>query len=346
MGVVFTRPALSRMVVATLAALALVGVAVAAPGISQEGPRLGPAATVFGADDDTTTPFNLVDLPALFRHSADGDDFRLQQVLARADSWTKYAVSYRSDGLRVTGALTLPHNPHGAPLIVSLHGFRPPGHYLLGTGLQREERRLADDGFAIFHPDYRNYGGSQATSGKAVARPLGYPSDVINGIVALRRVHLAGIDLTRMGLLGRSMGGGVALQVAEARPTWFKALLLYSPVSSSAALDFARFTEHSPGLQGRVERAFGTPATRPAFWHDASSASYLSRIRVPSIEIHHGLADRVCPESWSVDTAAALRAAGKNVRLYTYAGEPHRFDRRAWPLFIRRAAAYFEQRLG
>ncbi|MCW2781590.1 MAG: peptidase prolyl oligopeptidase active site protein [Marmoricola sp.] len=324
-----------------LVVLGVFGCLVLMPAVSASDPDTGPTSVLLGASNDTSTPFNLVDLPALARHDADGHDLELGMVLERGHDWTKRAISYRGDGLRITGTLTLQQAPKPAPVIVTMHGYLGPATYTRGAGLLREERRLADAGFVVLHPDYRNFAGSSRESGTPVAQPLGYPDDVINAILALRAAHLAGVDGSRVGLFGRSMGGGVALDVAVARPDLVAALLLYSPVSSSASNNYDRWV--SGPLRTRVDDAFSTPARNPEFWADASAVNYLSRIDVP-VEIHHGLADQVCPEVWSEETAAALRAAGKQVQLFTYAGEEHRFDRQ-WPLFMERALAYFKAQL-
>jgi dipeptidyl aminopeptidase/acylaminoacyl peptidase len=96
-------------------------------------------------------------------------------------------------------------------------------------------------------------------------------------------------------------------------------------------------------LRTRVEGAFGTPASRPAFWRSASARSYLDRIDVP-VQIDHGTADPVCPVRWSAATTRELQARGKDVTLYEYPGEGHRFGR-AWPRFMHRAVTFLRANL-
>ena len=62
------------------------------------------------------------------------------------------------------------------------------------------------------------------------------------------------------------------------------------------------------------------------------------------IQIHHGTADPVCPVRWSEATARALRAQGKDVTLYEYPGEDHRFDR-SWAKFMHRAVTFLSAQL-
>jgi dipeptidyl aminopeptidase/acylaminoacyl peptidase len=227
---------------------------------------------------------------------------------------------------------------------VVAHGWSRPGNYTRGGGLLREEDALGRAGFAVLHPDYRNYGGSSVTSGRAVSDPDGYPVDIINAVLALRSGGVTGLDLSRIGLLGRSMGGGAALQAAVARPGMFRALELYSPVSSLAADDLARWAPPGSALRTRVDRAYGTPTTEPAFWREASARTYVDRLTMP-VQIVHGTADPVCPFAWSVATARAMRAAGVDVSLEPFPGEPHRFDR-LWPRYRSMMLDFWEQNLG
>ena len=326
------------------AALAfVVGFALISADASSKDPLAGPGRPLAGAHDDTTTPFNLVDVPALIRHRYDGHALRRTRVLDRSATAERWAITYRGDGLRLTGTLARPRRTGPHPVVVALHGWIRTDRYLRGAGLGREEARLLADGYAVLHPDYRNIAGSDRGSGRVVAHPVGYPADVLNAVVALRRARVPGVDTSRIALLGRSMGGGVAMQAAVARPSWFDAVVLYSPVSSDAAADYDRWVVHDPALRQRVQRAYGTPETRPELWQRASVASYLPRITAP-VRIHHGTADPVCPERWSVATAGLLRASGADVRLRTYAGEEHRFDRQ-WPVFMGRVSRFLATRL-
>lgn len=338
-----TRGAIARSLAAA-AAVALAAAAWVIPAHSDAPPGAGPAPAVVGAADDTTTPFNLVDVPALFTHRYDGHGLALVGVVHREASFTRWAIAYRGDGLRLTGTLALPHRATPAPVVVVAHGWSRPGDYTRGGGLSREEDTLARAGFAVLHPDYRNYGGSTVTTGRAVADPLGYPVDIINAVLALRSGGVPGLDLTRIGLLGRSMGGGAAMQAAVARPDMFRAMELYSPVSSLAADDMARWAPPGTALRTRVDQAYGTPATRPGFWREASSRTYFDRLTMP-VQIVHGTADAMCPFRWSVATAQAMRAAGVDVALEPFPGEGHRFDR-LWPRFRATMLQFWEQNLG
>lgn len=304
-----------------------------------------PASTTLrAAHNDTTTPFNVVSLPELIRHRHRGRDLRLGPVLERRAHFVRREISYRSDALTISGVLVVPTRGRRAdrrlPVAVIAHGYRPPVRYAVSSGLVREQRYLARRGFVVLQPDYRNYGTSSRESGRFVARPVGYPEDLVNSVLALRRARLPFVDGSRIALLGRSMGGGVALQALVATPRLFDAATLYSPLSSLAADNYRRWAAPVPALSARVAAGYGTPAEDPEFWRRASVRHYLHRVRVP-VQIHHGTADPVCPVRWSEATTRALRGHGKRVRLFEYPGQPHRFHGRAWSLLMHRTVQLF-----
>ena len=337
-------PVTSRITRGLLVVLACVLVAACCPAVSREPDGHRVSLVLRGAHNDTSTPFTLASVPALQRHAYDGQDLSLDRVLARELAFTRYAVSYRGDGLRVTGVMNVPTRPGRHPLVVMAHGYASPNRYTSGSMLEREQSVLAGNGFVALQIDYRNYAGSSRESGRPVAEPVGYAADLVNAVVAVKAARLPFVDTRRIALFGRSMGGGVVLDALAARPGLVRAAVLYSPVSSLAGDNYRRWVRPRPALRQRVERAYGSPDTRPAFWREASSRDYLDRVDVP-VQIHHGTVDPMCPLSWSVATAAALRAEGKDVTLYEYPGEDHRFGP-AWPRFMHRTLTFLHQRLG
>jgi dipeptidyl aminopeptidase/acylaminoacyl peptidase len=295
---------------------------------------------VAGAHNDTSTPFNLVSVPALAEHRYDGRGLRLERVLLRTLALTRYAVSYRSGALRVTGVMDVPTRAGRVPLVVLAHGWTDPDRYRSGGMLDRERSLLAASGFVALQVDYRNHAGSTQESTGVVARPLGYPEDLVNAVRAVRRADLPFVDAQRVGLFGRSMGGGVVLNALAARPGLADAAVLYAPVSSSAADNYRRWVVGEPPLRARVAAAYGTPGTRPHLWRAMSARPYLGRVGLPVL-VAHGTADTVCPVRWSRATAAALPDA----TLQEYPGEGHRFQA-AWAPMMRRAVAHLRRHLG
>jgi dipeptidyl aminopeptidase/acylaminoacyl peptidase len=305
---------------------------------------LRPAQQVLSAHNDTSTPFNLVSLPALVRHRFDGRGLRLDHVLTTGVAVTRHHVTYRSADLEISGVLSVPARRGRFPLVVLAHGYQDPARYRTGATLEREQTHLATRGYVVLQPDYRNHGDSDREATHAVRRPLGYPEDLVNAILAVRRARLPYVDTSRVGVIGRSMGGGVALNAVAARPGLVDALVLHSSVSSSAGDNFRRWVVGSGDLERHVVDAYGRPRENPAFWRRAGARAYAHRIDVP-VQLHHGTADPICPVRWSRDTAAALGAAGQTVELYEYPGQVHSFDE-AWPAMMERTAGFLDRHLG
>jgi dipeptidyl aminopeptidase/acylaminoacyl peptidase len=163
---------------------------------------------------------------------------------------------------------------------------------------------------------------------------------------ALRSTKAVRVDDDRIGLLGRSMGGGVVYNVLTAQPGLVDAAVVYAPVSSRTADNFNRWIRDDPGrdaLSDFILRRYGEPRDNPRFWRAVSPRSYFDRITEP-VMIHHGTADESCPIRWSRATLRAMRADGVDARMLTYPGEPHAFIT-AWPLSMRRTTAFLDRNL-
>ncbi|MGZ4638102.1 MAG: alpha/beta hydrolase family protein [Actinomycetes bacterium] len=287
---------------------------------------------------------NPVSLPALMNKHFDGRDLRRVRVLARTDRYTRWFITYRSGSLRISGVMNIPVGKGPFPVVVLCHGYIDPAVYRNGQGLVREQDYLARHGYAVLHTDYRNHAQSDKDPSAELHLRLGYTEDVINAVLAVKHSTLPALDRARVGLLGRSMGGGVVYNVLVVRPGLVKAAVVFAPVSSRAADNFNRWIRDAPGLDrlsDRIITRYGAPERAPAFWRDVSAASFFDRVTEPVL-IHHGSADRTCPPRWSRYTLHALRAAGKDARLLTYAGEGHAFGR-LWPLSMRRTVAFLDQ---
>lgn len=287
-----------------------------------------------------------VSVQALIDANYDGRGLRIRRERGRTDAYTSYVVTYRSGDLTISGLLNVPHGDGPFPALVLAHGYIPPDEYSTGRGFERSQNYLARNGFVVLHTDYRNHAGSDDDPGNDASLRLGYVEDVINAVHALERSSLPSVDRERIGILGRSMGGGVALTVAVVRPDLADAIVVFAPISSDAVDNFERWINR-PGrreLAQRIIERYGSPEANPSFWRDASARTYFDRVAVP-IQIHHGTDDESVPIAWSEETLAALEAAGKDATLFTYEGEGHSFGAAYVPA-MRRTVRFFEEHLG
>jgi dipeptidyl aminopeptidase/acylaminoacyl peptidase len=275
----------------------------------------------------------------------DGDDLRLRRVLASTESYRQHRVTYRSGDLRISGVLNVPRGSGPFPALVLAHGYIDPDIYVNGQGMRREEDWLARRGFVTLHVDYRNHAGSDRDRAADTRLRLGYTEDVINAVHALRRWD-GPVDDDRIGLVGRSMGGGVIYNVLTVQPGLVDAAVVFAPVSSDAVDNFNRWIRRDPGRSGLAKRIldrYGEPADNPEFWRNASPRTFFDRVTEP-ILIHHGTSDDSCPIRWSRRTAAALDDAGADVTLRIYRGEEHAFGPR-WPEAMRNTARFLRRYL-
>jgi dipeptidyl aminopeptidase/acylaminoacyl peptidase len=303
-------------------------------------PSASPSATA------SPRPVNPVSVPALFDRPYDGRGLRLGPALARTDVYTSYTVTYRSGPLRISGKLDVPRGRGPHPAVVLAHGYIDPAIYSNGQGMRREQDWLARAGYVVLHVDYRNHAGSSKDPSAERRLRLGYTVDVVNAVKALRRTTDVAVDDDRIGLVGRSMGGGVVYNVLVAQPGLVDAAVVFAPVSSRTADNFDRWIRDDPGrrvLADRIARDHGLPEDSPRFWREVSPRPYFDRITEPVL-IHHGTADESCPIRWSRATFRAMKAAGVDARMYTYPGEPHAFVA-DWPLAMRRTTAFLRANL-
>lgn len=287
---------------------------------------------------------NRVSLPTLMREEWDGGNLQLGEVLNRTDSWTRRYVTYRSDGLTISGTLHVPRGQGNGPFptVVFAHGHIDLDIYTNGRGLTREQDYLASRGYVVLHTDYRNHASSDDDPRHERDVRLGYTKDVINAVHALRESGLPYVDPDRMALLGRSMGGGVVLNALAVEPGLVDAGIAFASVSSRSWDNFQRWQAGST-VGDQILDDFGSAQDSPRFWRQASPRTYFDRITEPVL-MHHGTADSTCPIEWARATQTALRDAGVQSQLKVYEGEEHAFSFE-FERSMRRTVAFLEQNL-
>jgi dipeptidyl aminopeptidase/acylaminoacyl peptidase len=276
----------------------------------------------------------------------DGRGLRLGPELTSTAAYRQHTVTYRSGDLRISGVLNIPRGRGPFPALVLAHGYIDPAIYQNGQGMRRELDRFGSSGFVTLHVDYRNHAGSDDDPAAERDLRLGYTEDVINAVHALRR-WAGPVDDERVGLVGRSMGGGVVYNVLAVQPGLVDAAVVFAPVSSKAADNFERWIRPDPsrsGLAARILRRYGEPRDNVEFWRNVSPRTFFDRVTEPVL-IHHGTSDDSCPIRWSRRTAAAMERAGVDVTLRVYQGEEHAFGPQ-WPLSMDRTIEFLRRELG
>lgn len=313
-------------------ALAATITAVLLVGCTSETPEAGPttsAASTPAPSTSTppapaaTTPPDPNSLPALFDEEIIGGALKRVRNLGGTAAYTRHEVTYRSNDLRISGQLLVPRDDGPHPAVVLNHGYIDPDVYVNGQGMPREQDYLARAGFVVLHVDYRGHAASDDTSELDLELRLGYARDSIAAVKTLRT--LAVVDAERIGMLGRSMGGGVTMNALVADPDIVKAAVIHSSVSSRFVDNFRRWTEPGrPDEATAIEKRFGTIEESPDFWAGVSPRTYFDRLDASLLMVHGALDDQ-CPLAWARSTDRALRSAGADAELVVYDNEGHTF---------------------
>ena len=272
-----------------------------------------------------------------------GGDLEVGRQISSTSAYTRHAITYRSGDLTITGVMNKPRGKGPFPVVVLAHGHIEPSAYVTGQGFIREQDWLARNGYIALHVDYRNHAGSDDDPKNEVTMRIGYAADVINAGYAVRRTDLPYVDTTRVALLGRSMGGGIAFQALVIRPGVFDAAITYASTSTNIGDNFNKWGREDASTARRIIARYGTPEGNPAQWQAMSSRTYLSRVTEPVLMIH-GTRDESCDISWARATRDALEEAGKDVTLVQYRGAGH-YLYGPWSDSIRQVSRFLKKHL-
>ena len=289
-----------------------------------------------------------------------GGTIQVGVLLAEEASFSRYAITYPSDGLTITGILQIPKGSEPFPVIILNHGYYDRAAYFSGAGTWQQAEFLNQRGYLTIASDYRSWGGSE--SGVSLFH-TGLVSDVLNLIASLPSLPQA--DASRVGLWGHSMGGGISTKVLTVSDE-VDAAVLHAPNSANDADLIARWglgclpgqteatTQCNPAeilpatLPEAVREAYFAAAADPDMMQQIAPIHHLHHVAAP-VQIHIGTADGAglaeTPPDWAPALYAALQAAGKESTLFTYEGQGHFFTGTAWVEMMTRTADFFDQHL-
>ena len=243
----------------------------------------------------------------------------------------------RSDAGHVIAAqLALPAGRARSPVVIMIGGAGPQDRdysTVVGVAFANHffaavEARLLCAGIGALRFD--EVGTGKSTGSYADATTMTLAGDVTVLVDALRRT--AGVDSTRIALLGHSEGGAIAGIVASRRPAIAAVILLGAPVQKGE--DIMRF---QIGLETRRSAADGEVARREHVHRSAtdrwyqfflrfSPASFYARLRQPTLILQGELDDQVSAEQ-----------ADSILHLARSAGNPFAYCRRYpkhWHSFV------------
>jgi dienelactone hydrolase len=289
----------------------------------------------------TPDPYANLTIDALTARSYGGGQLEIIHTLEENETFTRYLITYPSDGLTVYGFMNVPNEGNDFPVALVLHGYIDPAEYDTLDYTQRYADALVEAGYFVIHPNFRNYPPSD--EGPNPYR-IGYAVDVLNLIAIIREQsqdpfgYLRRADEDRIHLWGHSMGGGVTLRVLTVNhEPYLRAAVLYGAMSGDERQNYEQIQIWSGGQTGSFELA-----ASEAQLAQISPIFFLDRINTP-ISIHHSEADETVPAAWSTDLCERLQALGKRVECFTYYATPHTFRGEADVLFIDRVTRFFDE---
>lgn len=284
-------------------------------------------------------------IKGLASEKLEGGEFEVIRVLAENEWYTRYQVQYQSNGTEISGVFIIPKTGGPFPLLMLNHGYFPEDEYTLGRGLKREQDFFGLSNYAVLHSDYRGHAFSDANPDDRLLydSSFGYAMDVINGITALQKSNFKKqIDFEKIGMLGHSMGGDIALDIAVTYPELVDAFVLYAPASGDAWKNFDRWKREEPYAE-KTLNTFGSYADDPDTWDELSASGYLENLSAPML-VFHGEKDDVVPVEWSDSLVRNLEEKEKEIRYVIYPEEDHQFEDRYWD-FVWEARRFFDSKL-
>jgi dipeptidyl aminopeptidase/acylaminoacyl peptidase len=289
-----------------------------------------PTLTPTYTPTSTPTPFPL-QIGAMRARDYPGSDIVIEEVLEPGVNYSRYIVSYRSEGLKIYALMTIPDGekpPTGWPLIIFNHGFIPPDVYRSTERYVAYVDLIARSGYVVFRSDYRGHGNSEGEARGAYGTP-DYTVDVLNAVASMKRYPDA--DPNRIGMWGHSMGGYITLRSMviskdiKAGVIWGGVVASYPDLLTRwrRAAGAATIPTPSPrSWRFSLIDMYGSPAENPEFWNSISANSYLSDISGP-LQLHHGTADAEVPLEFSETLFYQMLDAHQYVEFYKYDGDNH-----------------------
>ena len=290
-----------------------------------------------------------------------GGEIQIANLQEENEYYRRYYFVYPSDGLTISGVMNVPRGGGPFPVLILLHGYFQRDQYYTGADTWQAADFFARNGYLAIAPDYRSWGSSD--SGYSLFH-TGLVADVLNLISSLPSLPQA--DPGRVGLLGHSMGGGIATKVLVLDDR-VSAAVLHAPNSaddadligrwgpgclpgqSEAAGDKCNPGEViSPDLPDELLETYLEAAGDAQFLRLVAPINYLEAVNAP-VQIHIGEEDGETllhtPPEWSQKLHEALQATGAEVEFFSYPDQGHYFGSPAWGQLMNRALAFFDEQL-
>jgi dipeptidyl aminopeptidase/acylaminoacyl peptidase len=140
------------------------------------------------------------------------DDNLIAQLCTGAVDFKKTAYASSADGLQIPAYLfqpLAPRGPKGHPALIWVHGGV---HSNFSSSFIPFVRQAVERGYIVIAPDYRGSTGYGAAFYEAIDYG-GYEIDDVMSAVDYLKANVAAVDMDRIGVIGWSHGGFIALHM-------------------------------------------------------------------------------------------------------------------------------------
>jgi uncharacterized protein len=307
--------------------------------------------------NSTLTPeaLNPLSIQSMRMREYPGSDIVIEETLNSEKTYTRYLTSYKSDGLKIYALLLVPNGvkPKGGfPVIIINHGYITPDKYTPDGNYISHADAFAKNGYIVFKPNYRGNGKSDGDATSTYFSP-DYTIDDLNAIASIKKY--VGVDATKIGVWGHSMGGSITLRDLTINQSDIKAASIWSGVVGNyndIVYNWQSQVSYRPDpldlkLRNKnfdvLASVYGKPTDNPTFWNSVDPTFFLKDINTP-IQIQVGLADTQVPPSFSKGLYSKLKSLGKTIEYFEYPGNNHDINQSFTPA-INRTVSFFNRYL-
>jgi acetyl esterase/lipase len=245
--------------------------------------------------------------------------------IADADIGPTATIEYKArDGRKIPSVITRPPGTElgqTLPLIVMPHGG-PEAYDAVGFDWMAQY--FASRGFLVLQPNFRGSDGFGDAHRKAGHGEWGgkMQDDITDGVKLLVKYKWA--DPNRICIIGGSYGGYAALAGGAYTPDLYKCVAAIAPVADLASMLATERREHGrkSSIYSYWTKLIGDRSKDRARIDAVSPVNAAANFKAPVLLIH-GSDDDIVPYSQSTKMEAALKEAGKSVRLVKLKGEDH-----------------------
>ena len=278
-----------------------------------------------------------------------GSDIVVEAVLDPGVNYSRYYVSYLSDGLKIYALMTVPTGERpvtGWPVVIFNHGYISPDVYRTTERYIAYVDQIARSGYIVFRSDYRGHDRSEGTAGGVYTGP-NYTIDVLNAVASVKRFPDA--DPQRIGMWGHSMGGYITLRSMvitgdiKAGVIWAGVVAPYPDLFTRWNAGARPTTPSAGSWVYSLQQSYGSVAENPGFWNSISANGYVRDLNGP-IQLHHGTADVDVPWEFSQMLYDEMLEANQFAEFYTYEGDNHNISN-YFNLAMQRTLEFFDRYL-